>query len=798
MGMAMETGVMHSNLRYVTDTLTTTPPQSLPALAEPLVLAIGSCGAIFNEAEKQLPEKIAAERRLLVTKYKTQITALLQGNRCEGRWVAAVLIKATVEAADVVSWPECKSWLRSLLGLLKRAEPLATKAICIITISRLLHLCRSYQSLTRELSTPVLPTFISACLDLVGNRRETPSIDEQSPLLEYVLSSSYVLLPQYSSTFRPFANRFQTVLLPLLAPTPTYCGRNRHVAPSSARKARRLFVRLHFCATKNVIAEEWAAAVSAVAAEFHDTADQVFRSVITGRAPSTRPQGDIARSGNGSGPASQTTVGFMGLPSWNGIHCGVERLAGLLELFQEFFKEMTASAAPIPIGTAVDVLNRTFSLTASQSGNIVDAWGETIQARPEIEREERQALWAYLPQLHITAMRLLQLVGPSLPRSAVTMLSNLLKQCCKDVLDTGNSKSNLASGMSAVTGPGTGRHAKTSTATDISFRSVQGLKSPSVGSSTGSLTPCLAARKLLPVFLSRLQAGYVDFPFRAQIDRAAVLTQDKTAMMASVLQPARLKDEAKAINSIMPHLARAYSSEPDVEALLRPRMPLANTQGYSGALKMGDNHSLDFDDPFESLDSEARQHSNTDAPLYGDTEMGSSREAPQGASVGNLHQAIEVQSARSPSIPSGSANVVDPWVGNNEPNPPEPRNPNTSAFTALAAVAATAARRSHSPDVIPDNQHVAKRPKLDPMKPGENSSAENHPGSSGPNAIGSIPLDEPSAPSNGPQIGSTTGDTTLSAKHEPEDDDSDGEFVIPEIYLDSDSQEESEDEEDGE
>jgi pre-rRNA-processing protein RIX1 len=105
------------------------------------------------------------------------------------------------------------------------------------------------------------------------------------------------------------------------------------------------------------------------------------------------------------------------------------------------------------------------------------------------------------------------------------------------------------------------------------------MEASSLESSFKPLSPGLqdAASTLLPVLLTNLPTSTLVPSIRAQIDRTAILTKNKAAMIASVLNPQPARKGAKVVSSILPHLARAYGGDQDVEGLLRPRMPVIIT-----------------------------------------------------------------------------------------------------------------------------------------------------------------------------------------------------------------------------
>ena len=194
---------------------------------------------------------------------------------------------------------------------------------------------------------------------------------------------------------------------------------------------------------------------------------------------------------------------------------------------------------------------------------------------------------------------ILSLAGPSLPRSSVVSLRGVIKKCCEDLLpssdapirtSTSNDKEKVKILIST----------KSSTNADAFARSSESIDRAKV---KGPAELTAAAWELLPILLSKVPTQFVKFSLRAQMDRTAILTGHKTAMLASVLSIPQGKSDGKAISSILPHLARAYGEDLEVEALLRPRMPVLRQFGTSGG---GDRSDADSgaDDEDEMMEDE--------------------------------------------------------------------------------------------------------------------------------------------------------------------------------------------------
>lgn len=505
---------------------------------------------------------------------------------------------------------------------LQKPDPVTTKRLCIITLTRIFVLTREYQTLVREITTPSLPGFITSCLNNVSSRTSSQDVRKpnvHSPLLETVLEALGELLPHHPTSFRPFVSQIRSLILPLIAPTPSnllHDGSTKQSVVetgSSTRPctaaAQRLFVLLHCCAAKNTSGDEWNKALRTTVANIHIITDQVFRATFEDWEPSNKTQV------NGTNPKDYGTIisdaglDLLGLPQWKGIHAGCERLSGLLLLLQSSLETKNSSMVSLPVGAVVDVVTRVLSLLVPAAADPRPYEGGP-RLNPEITREEREALWARLPQIHVAALRTLSTllarlgaassalphglldlllwvfrsehtleeirtniyklvlqilvqVGPSLPRSVVSSMSPLIRSCCKDLLP-----SQERPGPDSKT-PGN----KIAQSNGMSSTNADSFLVTATSSNIQICSPELqaAAAALLPLLLMSLPQNTLSFSLRSQIDRTAILSRNKEAMLASVLNPPTGK---KGSSSIMPLLARGFPESPAVEAVIRPRMPL--------------------------------------------------------------------------------------------------------------------------------------------------------------------------------------------------------------------------------
>ena len=379
--------------------------------------------------------------------------------------------------------------------------------------------------------------------------------------------------------------------------------------------AQRLFVLLHCCAPKNTSGEEWRKAIRTTIADVHHTANKTFRAVIEDWEATAETACQAPESRNLGEQLSDINEDLLGLPSWQGISAGVERFCGLLALLKAFLATHTSSTISLPLGPFMDMLARIFSLVVPSKQASTDRYGGS-RLNPEIGREEREGLWAGLPHIHVAALgvltalavrlngsftplaqgaldqitwvfaaerfnsdirtaiyalvaKLLRLTGPSLTRSSVTALSDIIKCSCDDLLPPPAATTTAVASSTSKKGNEQTRGASTIDAD--AFLASSGTKAqhdPPLGDTYS------AASALLPLFLTQIAPQILSYPLRVQIDRTAVLTRHKQGMIASVLNPASSRKGSRSSKSIMPLLVRSFGTALEVEGLLRPRMPI--------------------------------------------------------------------------------------------------------------------------------------------------------------------------------------------------------------------------------
>ncbi|POS84958.1 hypothetical protein EPUL_003269 [Erysiphe pulchra] len=587
-------------LRVLCDQLSSVPIVELPCLLPNLSQNILYCKELISNSPLQSD---ASGASVLVHKLKTRITTLLNGKQSEGRFVATVLIKAFI---DVGGWEAVKSsgpWARGLLAILGKPDHTVSKELCVITLTKLYILIQNYPSLVREIATPTLPAYVTACLNLLSPISSKKISNIPSTLFKTIFNSFCTLIPRYASIFRPFSSQIRLLIGPFLAPLASEVP---YIPQSLKESARHLFICLHETAPKNSCSEEWHKAVTDLVHNIHVTSDQVFRCIVEDWESSvgyvTEPV-DINKEVQGGRDSGYLTP-------WNGIEAGTDKLISLLEFLAMYFLVGTSGPVTVPIGIIKDMIDRILSVlpTGESPGE-----GNSIQMNLGVGRDEKDALWCRIPYIHIAVLRLwlvisdrmkenfvslaqvcfdqlvwvfpygklnsefrlttfelmsriLLISGKGLDKAQINKASSIIKSCCDELYsDQKSQESQDGSGNKVISKLNENKNL----ITDLFKQQASNLNS---SSQVNESEVFLAAFRLLPLFLSHISQDNFNLPTRSMIDRTAILSKNKEAMLASVLHPI-VGNRDREIPTILPYLTQAFASDTVVEILLRPRMP---------------------------------------------------------------------------------------------------------------------------------------------------------------------------------------------------------------------------------
>ncbi|KAJ5903392.1 hypothetical protein N7504_005775 [Penicillium tannophilum] len=602
-----------TTLRAVTHRLATTPVEQLPSIAAFLATSLTDCAELLSAPQAQKSGKTESDHSVQIHKLKTRLATLLQDRTIEGRWTAVVLVKATVEAGQ---WEILRGYepiVRGLISILAKPDPISTRKMAMIALTRIFHLTYQYPTLVREITTPHLPAFITAALNLVSVLTKLPSgstrkVKPNTPFMETVLQVCLELVPRHPTIFRPFGTQLRSLLTEILGSSSLYF-------PDPVMDiAEQLFASLHKCAPKDKAGSGWTEDCRATVLSIHRAADYVFRAVV--EQWESVDGGLVSARQNFTQDLADESSDSLGLASWQGMHAGSDRLVTLLRLLSNFVSMPSTATVALPLGSILDVTSRLTSVTAPSD----EGTRSGVQTNPQIGRDERELLWTELPRIHIACMDLLahvtsvletsatpitqnileqitwvfrnentsrnvrlasydllstvvSLNGPAMSKQSVTSITGVLRACCNDLLPSSDESGSQGKQQS---------DAKPKTKNGQATANADSFLNPDLQKKRKSQTSQFAeleraASGLLQTVLTCVPPQLLVGSLRAEIDRTIILVSDKDAMLASVLNPIPAIKGRAAGASIMPFLARGYADSIEVEALIRPRMPVLMT-----------------------------------------------------------------------------------------------------------------------------------------------------------------------------------------------------------------------------
>ncbi|KAL4819447.1 rRNA processing/ribosome biogenesis-domain-containing protein [Aspergillus spinulosporus] len=607
---------LYLTLRAVNHRLTTVPVQKLPAITASLAASITECGELLSAPQSQKAGKSDSDLSVQVHKLVTRISSLLQDRSFEGRWAAVVLVKALVEAGQWEIIRGSEPFVRGLMSILSKSDPASTKTMAVIALTRIFHLTYQYPTLVREITTPSLPGYITTTLNLISVKptsEPTRRLKPNTPFLEVVLRSYAELIARHPTIFRPFTAQIHSLLQTIIGST------SASYSQSVVDVAQQLFIALHHCAPKNTGGEEWKSACRMTINSIHATGNHVLRAIVEqweSVDPALRQQ--FSHPIDYALEVGSHKTDALGLTGWQGLDAGVERLLALLKMLSTFLATTTASTVSIPVGSILDLTARFMSV-------VVPSDAGDVQANPQVSRTEREALLAELPRIHVACIRVLRALigtletaalsiaqtileqtiwvfraekfnkkirtsvydllsaliehmGPSMNKKNVASLTDMIRTCCFDMLPQVGEN-----GTKDTSSVAKGKSKPNSAAVNADFFLNPSLKqSRETNATTRPPRLVRAASKLLQIVLGHIALEYLAPPIRAEIDRTIIMTSDKDAMYTSVLNPHPAVKGRGATISIIPFVARAYASEMNMEALIRPRLPVLMHSSYTG------------------------------------------------------------------------------------------------------------------------------------------------------------------------------------------------------------------------
>lgn len=296
-------------------------------------------------------------------KLHTRISTLLQAKTLGLRWSGVCLANAALQRSNG-GWDTLIShgstWIKLLLKILERETNEVVIERTVSTISAMIEMTDGKPSLTRDLSTPVLPTFYTHMFSVLNR----PYISNQ--LLKVVMYHVHQGLTGHSTTFRPFAGKLQSFTTKLIN------GYSTDLQVISL--AAQCYASLHLCAPKNTSAEQWHTGFMAVLGECHATLSYIFQAVVEEKTLLPVPAG----------------MGMLLFSSDYGsqLPLALRRLQALMRTLLAFLSRQTRDVVKIPLGQLTMLLERILHVN-SRSG-----------IKASTPQSSQVALISALPQLH--------------------------------------------------------------------------------------------------------------------------------------------------------------------------------------------------------------------------------------------------------------------------------------------------------------------------------------------------------------------------------------------------------------
>ncbi|KAI5842709.1 rRNA processing/ribosome biogenesis-domain-containing protein, partial [Tricharina praecox] len=520
------------------------------------------------------------EAQVLCAKTKSRVAALIGSKSPQARWAGVVLAKCVLESSfeALAAWGE--GWVRRLVGLVNRPEPTVTTVMLIRTLARVFtKLTLDRPTLTRELVTPHLPAFFGALVVAVTTPRGDDSV---TACAWEALRDSVQAHPV---TFRPFVGKTKVAVKALLD--------GRCVEQEMERVVRELVVALHLCGPApgsgghqeggrkvNAPAMEWTALFNAAVARLHSALDVLFEPVLEEYREGDRQSG---------GEEAEREIPVL-----------ADRVGLLLRSVGSFFTVSTGQQPQIPLGSLMNAVSRILSVSTDPA---------STEHNPAIEKSQRELLFSLFPAIHAQTFdmvdtvvnrlqsvvipfvpsllghavalcgkegynadlkvsiynvtsTLLTLAGPALDKESTLYLTPLLQTCCTDLLAP-----RAAARTAPTTAPAHKKQKTNSTTHADSLLST----TPAAPKFTPPGLPT-AAGVLLTTALSKLPSQHIRAELRVQLERTAILTGNRAALLAAVLFPRAAAERPGTV----PFLVGA-GVDAAAEALVRPRMPVVWT-----------------------------------------------------------------------------------------------------------------------------------------------------------------------------------------------------------------------------
>ncbi|KAI4140829.1 MAG: hypothetical protein L6R39_005636 [Caloplaca ligustica] len=296
------------------------------------------------------------------------------------------------------------------------------------------------------------------------------------------------------------------------------------------------------------------------------------------------------------------------------------------------------------------LINRLLSALPPSKGSSNDVSTGT-PTKPEISRDEREAVWTWLPSIHVSALQILEQLVVRLEEGSMSLdqrlldlatwtfehehdhveirkavykilpfllsrykggaqgstassLAYCLRICCDDLLSTQGDSEYLQGNVGST---------DVTTNKDPMNADAYHKRSDPPSTPSATLNDLQdSAALLLSAALENLPSSFLP-SVRSTIDGMAVLSQSQPVLRSSVLNPPARRGR-KQQSSVMPFLAQQFPNSPSTEALLRPRMPQLQLNAT--------NHTEDTDEEVDEWEDTTRKPTRLSPEAVSDFKKG--------------------------------------------------------------------------------------------------------------------------------------------------------------------------------
>ncbi|KAF3929652.1 hypothetical protein AA313_de0200212 [Arthrobotrys entomopaga] len=523
----------------------------------------------------------AAEISSLLHKLKTRISSLLSSKTAQARWVGVCLVKAGIETSP--SFLQIVAvWMPMLLKLVVARPENVTNERAVAVLTRIFILTLSKPALTRELTSPHLPTF---CQHLIS---QTLSRDDGTRLV--ALQSIRQILIYHPGTFRPYHQKALDLVRSIL-----FSEDDKNYAFQIIQTAAFVYASLVKCSQSKSQGEEWVKLFKETISNIDQTCDILFESIIEEK-DADKPPRQI--------PSSE--VNHLLSPQ----RVGVKRVRILLGVLEALLSQPITCTPPpsIPLSPLISLLDRLFAVHLSTKPNpsappstyhlLLSSYPTILQSALSLVVVLVLRISSYSPslalqflhplafssatskhhsplraQIYTTLSIILTQIGRSLSQKDVQPLIEIISAACDDIIPPPPpviiTKEPVTTPSSMLLTQPTGgstykkRKApapqnKANTPAASSMHADQFLKPTSSTNTTIQDSPILsAAKKLLTTVILNLQSTSIPSETRSRIERTIVLSAYTPGLLAAVLYPASKKRGA----SLLPHLIAVHSRD---------------------------------------------------------------------------------------------------------------------------------------------------------------------------------------------------------------------------------------------